>query len=179
MCACLHSYKNTGTLTWEHVWTVSHTCTHSQPCIITSCLLLELLSSLEWARQSRLYCVNLFVCQERLRRSLSLFVFSDGETARGTRNGKENGGGKRGWKGGTQEPGEPPELRRMAGHLAPLWMIMTGCLAMTHPHPHPELHPQSLLSCSTILWMKLQHGFSFHLAEQGVFRHAHHFYTLL
>lgn len=100
---CLPSltYKNIGTLTWGHVWTHKHT--HSSPCFITSCLLLELLSSLEWSRQSRLYCVNLFVCQERLQRSLSLFVFGRGDRERERGRGRESDGGI-GW-GGTQEPG--------------------------------------------------------------------------
>ena len=30
-------------------------------------------------------------------------------------------------------------VRRMAGHLAPLWRIMTGCLAITHPPPTSRL----------------------------------------
>lgn len=129
-----------------HTHVHAHTHTLTQPCFITSCLLLELLSSLEWAKQSRLYCVNLFVCQERLQRSLSLFVFGRGdgwrERGRGRESARAKKGGGDGGGGGLQKPGEPPEFRRMAGHLAPLWRIMTGCLAMTHLHPLPDFHPQ-------------------------------------
>lgn len=101
--SCIQKHKNIDTRTCMDTHT--HRYTHTWLCFITSCLLLELLSSLEWARQSRLYCVNLFVCQERLQRSLSLFVFGRGDGREGEWRRRER---KKG--GFAQEPFEPPEL---------------------------------------------------------------------
>lgn len=94
------------------------------------------------------------MCQERLQRSLSLFVFGlgDGREREREKESEEEGErvteavseGDGGGVGGGVCTGarQATGVRRMAGHLAPLWRIMTGCLAITHPHPLPDLHPE-------------------------------------
>lgn len=93
------------------------------------------------------FIVLTYLCVKSDCSVLYLCLYSDGETAERERESKGAKKKEREWwrnrgEGGCTGARRGTGVRRMAGHLAPLWRIMTGCLAITHPHPLPDLHPE-------------------------------------
>lgn len=106
------------------------------------------------------FIVLTYLCVKSDCSVLYLCLYSDGEMAERVREGgRGKGESGKGKKGGFVSEcvrvrahayvwgldcytgaRRTTRVRRMAGHLAPLWRIMTGCLAMTHP-------PKSFHSC--------------------------------
>ena len=96
------------------------------------------------------FIVLTYLCVKSDCRVLYLCLYSDGEKAEKERERARDTERLREWRrGGCSEARRATGVRRMVSHFAPLWRIMTGCLAITHPHPFLDFHPEQSLFFSS------------------------------